>query len=187
MSAPGRTCSTWRTSTRSRSISACRRSYLPARAHRAGDRDRRRRLCRHACSTARSTPSTRASTQAGRSVVIRARVANQDQLLRPGLFARVTLILELKRERADRAGAGDLCRAATSQYVYRVVDGKAKQTKVTIGTRRDGRVEIVDGLAAERRRRDRRASEDPRRRRRAGARRGHEERRSQRRADGKGA
>ena len=33
------------------------------------------------------------------------------------------------------------------QYVFRVVDGKAVRTKVEVGQRRDGRVEIVKGVA----------------------------------------
>ena len=82
---------------------------------------------------------------AGRSVVIRARVANEEKLLRPGLFARVTLILELKPD-ALTVPEQALMPRGEDQFVYRVIDGKVKQTKVTIGTRRDGRVEIVDGL-----------------------------------------
>jgi membrane fusion protein, multidrug efflux system len=34
------------------------------------------------------------------------------------------------------------------QYVFRVVDGRAARTKVEVGQRRDGRVEIVKGVAA---------------------------------------
>jgi membrane fusion protein (multidrug efflux system) len=33
------------------------------------------------------------------------------------------------------------------KYVYKVVDGKAMRQKVEIGQRRDGKVEIVSGLA----------------------------------------
>lgn len=86
--------------------------------------------------------------QAGRSVVIRARVANQDQLLRPGLFARVTVVLELKSS-ALTVPEQAIYPRGDGQFVYKVVEGKAKEIKVTIGTRRDGRVEIVDGLALE--------------------------------------
>jgi membrane fusion protein (multidrug efflux system) len=82
---------------------------------------------------------------AGRSVVIRARIANQEKLLRPGLFARVTLILELKPD-ALTVPEQALMPRGDDQFVYKVIDGKVKHTKVTIGTRRDGRVEIVDGL-----------------------------------------
>ena len=82
---------------------------------------------------------------AGRSVVIRARISNQEKLLRPGLFARVTLILELKPD-ALTIPEQALMPRGEDQFVYRVIDGKVKQTKVTIGTRRDGRVEIIEGL-----------------------------------------
>ena len=33
------------------------------------------------------------------------------------------------------------------QYVFRVIDGKAARTKVELGQRRDGRVEVVKGIA----------------------------------------
>ena len=82
---------------------------------------------------------------AGRSIVIRARVDNPEQLLRPGLFARVTLILELKPDAVTVPEQAVFPRG-DSQFVYKVVEGKAQETKVTIGTRRDGRVEIVEGL-----------------------------------------
>jgi membrane fusion protein (multidrug efflux system) len=36
-----------------------------------------------------------------------------------------------------------------NQFIYRVVDGKALLTKVKIGQRRQGQVEIVEGLEAE--------------------------------------
>ncbi len=35
------------------------------------------------------------------------------------------------------------------KYVYKVVDGKAVRQKVEIGQRREGKVEVVSGLAAE--------------------------------------
>lgn len=83
---------------------------------------------------------------AGRSVVIRASVDNDERLLRPGLFARVTLLLELKPKALTLPEQAIVPRG-NAQFVYKVVDGKAKQIKVEIGTRRDGRVEIVKGLA----------------------------------------
>lgn len=84
---------------------------------------------------------------AGRSIVIRARVDNSERLLRPGLFARVTLILELKQN-ALTVPEQAIVPRGNDQFVFRVVDGKAQHTKVKIGTRRDGRVEIVEGLGA---------------------------------------
>jgi len=34
-----------------------------------------------------------------------------------------------------------------AQYVFKIVNGKVMLTKVVTGTRREGRVEIVDGLS----------------------------------------
>lgn len=84
---------------------------------------------------------------AGRSVVIRASIPNTDGLLRPGLFARINLVLE------NRAGALAVPEEAIlpqgdKKSVYRVVDGKVAPTPVETGQRRGGMVEIVKGLSA---------------------------------------
>ncbi len=84
---------------------------------------------------------------AGRSLLVRALVPNDDQRLRPGLFARVTVLLQLKED-ALSVPEQAIVPQGDSQFVFRIVDGKAALTKVVTGTRRDGRVEIVDGLAA---------------------------------------
>ena len=83
---------------------------------------------------------------AGRSVVIRAQVRNQDTTLRPGMFARVRLIT---RQQADALVVPEqaLMPQGNEQYVFKVVDGKVVRTKVETGQRRDGRVEVVSGLA----------------------------------------
>jgi len=82
----------------------------------------------------------------GRSLSLRARLANPDGKLRPGMFVRVRLTLAEKPaalmlpEQAlvpDPAGA----------FVYRVSDGKAEKVKVKTGLRRNAEVEIVEGLA----------------------------------------
>ena len=79
---------------------------------------------------------------AGRSIVIRAQVRNQDTTLRPGMFARVRLIT---REQADAMVVPEqaLVPQGTERYVFKVVDGKATRVKVEIGLRRDAMVEIV--------------------------------------------
>ena len=84
---------------------------------------------------------------AGRSLLVRAMVPNRDQRLRPGLFARVTVLLQLKED-ALSVPEQAIVPQGDSQFVFKIVDGKAKLTKVKIGTRREGRVEIVEGLAA---------------------------------------
>ncbi|MEO8741179.1 MAG: efflux RND transporter periplasmic adaptor subunit [Casimicrobiaceae bacterium] len=82
---------------------------------------------------------------AGRAVVIRAQVKNQDATLRPGMFARVRL---LTREVQDALVVPEqaIVPQGDEWYVYRVVDGRAQRTKVEIGQRRDGKTEIIKGL-----------------------------------------
>ena len=85
---------------------------------------------------------------AGRSIVIRAQVANTDTRLRPGMFARVRLITE---ERADALVVPEqaLVPQGTEQFVFRVADGKAQRVRVEIGQRGDGKVEVRQGLAGD--------------------------------------
>ena len=82
----------------------------------------------------------------GRSLLVRALVPNKDQRLRPGLFARVTVLLQLKED-ALTVPEQAIVPQGDSQFVFKIVDGKVKLTKVVTGTRREGRVEIVDGLS----------------------------------------
>jgi membrane fusion protein (multidrug efflux system) len=83
----------------------------------------------------------------GRSVFIRARVPNKDQKLRPGQFARVTLIREVKPDALTVPEAAIVPKGA-DQFVFKIVDGKVQLAKVSIGTRRAGRVELVEGVSA---------------------------------------
>ena len=84
---------------------------------------------------------------AGRSVVIRAQVRNQDTALRPGMFARVRLIT---RDQSDAMVLPEqaLVPQGTEQYVFKVVSGKVIRVKIETGQRRDGKVEVLTGLAA---------------------------------------
>jgi len=84
---------------------------------------------------------------AGRSIAIRARIANPDRILRPGLFARVRLIVE---ERSDAMVVPEqaIVPRGERRYVFRVVDGKATLTEVRLGQRRAGDVEVLEGLGA---------------------------------------
>jgi membrane fusion protein (multidrug efflux system) len=83
----------------------------------------------------------------GRSLVVRAVVPNREQRLRPGLFARISVLLQLKED-ALSVPEQAIVPQGDSQFVFRIVDGKAQLSKVVTGTRRDGRVEIVEGLSA---------------------------------------
>lgn len=83
---------------------------------------------------------------AGRSIAIRAYIDNPDLVLRPGLFARVRLIVA---ERPDAMVVPEqaIVPRGDQRYVFRVVDGAAVLTEVSIGQRRGGDVEIIAGLS----------------------------------------
>jgi membrane fusion protein (multidrug efflux system) len=83
---------------------------------------------------------------AGRSIIIRAQVGNQDTTLRPGMFARVKLITRAERD-AMVVPEEALVPQGTEQFVFRVNDGKVSRIKVETGQRRDGKVEIVNGIS----------------------------------------
>jgi membrane fusion protein (multidrug efflux system) len=88
---------------------------------------------------------------AGRAVVVRAEIDNADAKLRPGLFARVRLTL------AERANAMFVPEQAIQpqgdrSFLFTVVDGAdgkkvAKLTPVVLGARRQGEVEVREGIA----------------------------------------
>lgn len=82
---------------------------------------------------------------AGRAIILRAKLPNPELILRPGLFARVKLVLEQK-ENAIMIDEQALIPQGNEQFVYRVIDGKAVMTKVNTGMRRAGKVEITSGL-----------------------------------------
>ena len=83
---------------------------------------------------------------AGRSIVIRALVRNPDTSLRPGMFARVSLITRDEKN-ALVIPEQAIVPQGDEQFVFRVVDGKAARAKVEVGVRRDAKVEIVKGLS----------------------------------------
>ncbi len=81
----------------------------------------------------------------GRSALLRGRIDNPEGRLKPGMFARVRLIL------AERANALVVPEEAivpqgSKVMVWKVVDGKALKTEVRTGLRRAARVEITQGL-----------------------------------------
>jgi membrane fusion protein (multidrug efflux system) len=82
-----------------------------------------------------------------RTLLARARVANPDLRLRPGMFARVILTLGV-RENAVWIPEEAIVPRGQDSYVYRVVDGRAELVQVQTGTRKVGEVEIVKGVAA---------------------------------------
>jgi membrane fusion protein (multidrug efflux system) len=82
---------------------------------------------------------------AGRAIVMRARVPNPSGELKPGLFARVSLDL-IVNEGALFVPEEAIVPIGDRRFLFRVVDGKAAFTPVKTGQRRDGKVEIVEGI-----------------------------------------
>jgi membrane fusion protein (multidrug efflux system) len=82
-----------------------------------------------------------------RTVLARARIANPELKLRPGMFARVVLQLGA-REKAIWIPEQAVVPKGQETFVYRVADGRASLVKVQLGVRRPGEVEVLAGLAA---------------------------------------
>jgi membrane fusion protein, multidrug efflux system len=82
-----------------------------------------------------------------RTLLARARVANPQLKLRPGMFARVQLTFGV-RENAVWIPEEAIVPRGQDSYVYRVVDGKVELVLVQTGTRKVGEVEIMKGIAA---------------------------------------
>jgi membrane fusion protein (multidrug efflux system) len=88
-----------------------------------------------------------------RTILLRARVANADMQLRPGMFARVQVQLGV-REKAVWVPEAAIVPKGQDSFVFRVAvsaagngGGKAELVRVQTGARKVGEVEIVKGLA----------------------------------------
>ena len=83
----------------------------------------------------------------GRALEIRARLPNPDRVLRPGLFARI-LIKGRTEQSVVLIPESALMPRGGDNYVYRIENGKAVETKVQLGERKAGEVAIREGLTA---------------------------------------
>ena len=81
-----------------------------------------------------------------RTILMRARIPNKSNKLKPGMFARVVVTLE-NRPNALLVPEQAIWPQGQDIYVFRVVEGKAALTKITIGNRQPGQVEIIQGLS----------------------------------------
>lgn len=82
-----------------------------------------------------------------RSIAARALLDNPDGRLRPGMFARVNLVVSRKENALLIPEQALLARGGKS-FVYTVDQGKAVETEVQLGQRQPGEVEILKGLSA---------------------------------------
>jgi membrane fusion protein, multidrug efflux system len=83
----------------------------------------------------------------GRSLSIRAKIDNRDLVLRPGLFARITIKGLQDREVVLIPEAAVVPKAGES-FVFRVEGAKVAESRVQLGERRNGEVEVLTGLVA---------------------------------------
>ncbi|KAA0693367.1 efflux RND transporter periplasmic adaptor subunit [Neorhizobium sp. P12A] len=81
----------------------------------------------------------------GRAISIRARLANDDLTLRPGLFARISVKGLHERKVVTVPEAAVIARGQ-DRFIWTVVDGKARETRVKVGARKVGVVEL-EGIA----------------------------------------
>lgn len=88
----------------------------------------------------------------GRSVLIRASIDNRQLQLRPGMFARVTTVFAARAD-ARVVPEEAIVAQGGNQFVLKVVPGStsgssiARRVTVKLGLRREGQVEVLDGLA----------------------------------------
>ncbi|WP_416898682.1 MAG: efflux RND transporter periplasmic adaptor subunit [Minwuia sp.] len=82
-----------------------------------------------------------------RSVTVRAEIDNAEGLLRPGMYLTVELVYG-RTENALLAPEELVLVVDGGAFVFAVEDGKAVRSPVTLGRRRPGQVEILDGLEA---------------------------------------
>lgn len=80
----------------------------------------------------------------GRSILLRAKVPNDDASLRPGMFARVQLQFDDKQ--ALMVPEAAIAPGGEMNYVYRIDGDRVARVGVMLGQRQEGKVEIVHGL-----------------------------------------
>ncbi len=79
------------------------------------------------------------------SIALKAVIPNEDGLLRPGLFANISLIIGEQGETIliDEAAVD---REGEIEFVWIIEKGKASRRRILTGTRENGKIEIIAGL-----------------------------------------
>ena len=81
----------------------------------------------------------------GRALQIRARLANPEMVLRPGLFARI-LVKGLAEREVVLIPESAIVPRGSEAFVFRIDNGKAIEARVKLGERKDAEVEVLEGL-----------------------------------------
>jgi membrane fusion protein (multidrug efflux system) len=81
-----------------------------------------------------------------RSIAVRALLSNAGRVLRPGMFVRISLIID-RAQKALVVPEEAIVRRGNQQFVFRILKGSAILTPVKLGLRETGRVEVVEGLS----------------------------------------
>ena len=81
-------------------------------------------------------------------MLLRARLANPGQRLRPGGFVQVRLTLDPRPDALVIAEEALVPAPGNQLFVYRIIDARAQRVEVKAGVRREAQVEILQGLAA---------------------------------------
>ncbi|MCP1677029.1 membrane fusion protein (multidrug efflux system) [Natronocella acetinitrilica] len=82
-----------------------------------------------------------------RSVRVQSELQNDDRLLRPGMFMTVRMVLD-RNDDAVLVPEEALLPEGERVFLFRINDEKAERVQVRTGVRRDGLVEITDGISA---------------------------------------
>lgn len=82
---------------------------------------------------------------ATRTVLLKARIPNEEALLKPGMFANLELVLS-RSENAVVIPEEAITLISQEPAVFVVEDGKAAMRRVTLGVRVPGSVEVLEGL-----------------------------------------
>lgn len=80
-----------------------------------------------------------------RSAVVRAKVNNPNEVLRPGMFCTVTIVIE-KKEQGLMVPEEAVVSRGEKHFLYLAEEGKAVMRQVSLGLFSEGKVEILSGL-----------------------------------------
>ncbi len=94
----------------------------------------------------RVTRFSEAVDRSTRTMAVEIDIPNPERLLRPGMFASITLIVE-EHENALTVPTPAVLKDGQGNYLYMVSADTARKTRVTTGIEQDSLIEILSGIA----------------------------------------